>query len=294
MTEYIEKQYDDVVPIIFKRGVGTERNLNVIEDVIATGQNGKWELSAAFAVLFEGVVPQEERDRFGVIIEIEDQNQDFICDYKMKRSIMTLMKTYLSQNWKSGLRKTIYQCEKAKEKMPISAVSLLAGSSMLVNALEWSGVEEEKMAIIREKFILAIQKIAENSENYGEGQAVSRIFSDLLRASVQEGILHVTEFVGADVEVEGRKTILYDEKFYYLTDETFREICKHISFTSQKHVRQILAEEGVLCTEGSGRLYYTKKLQVSAIGAGKRFLWLKRDRIDEPFGLTLEEMRGEK
>ena len=85
-------------------------------------------------------------------------------------------------------------------------------------------------------------------------------------------------------EKELGELVLYDSECYYIPDALFSMICKPLTETcicTVNQIKDVLAAEGILCTQGQGRIYKTIKKNVGAFNTPLRFVWLKREALEE-------------
>lgn len=287
--------HDDIYPFIFQKGGNTERCLDIIGTATLSGYAERTPFEAVSAVLFTGVIPKEERDRFSVIIDLISQDTLHVPTWEGKASMKCLLKSFLTTRWRSCMGRIHRHLRELQETSSDFKV-LLAAGLMLEEALRWADADAELLQNFHEKMVSAIMRTEEITEQYGEKEAMARIFTELLRSEVEEGQLRLTTLSTLQEATLGEVTlpegILEDDHFYYLSDAVFRKVCHRMPFASQANIKQALAEAGVLSTEGQGRIYMTKKLKVNGLANGKRFIWLKKAAIDMIGKLSLTELGG--
>ena len=109
--------------------------------------------------------------------------------------------------------------------------------------------------------------------------------------------------IGSTDKIEGdlieavaeKRAILYDEKYYYLTENLFNDaVEEELDFgISQRLLKLILYQEGVLICNNTRSNYSIKKLLTSAYGESLRMRFLKfsREKLEEGQQLSLVERR---
>ena len=110
-------------------------------------------------------------------------------------------------------------------------------------------------------------------------------FVEMLYKSVSQipRILNRECIESCDLDKIG-KLPMYDEKYYYLPETLLREICQTwLTYMNFSRLRVLLANEGIIQTEGKNRKYYTIKTPVITVyGAVKyvRLMKIPRCEID--------------
>ena len=99
-------------------------------------------------------------------------------------------------------------------------------------------------------------------------------------------------FTGMDL-LNDKNIMLFDERFYYMPEPIFREICESIRKADLNYIKSQLVAAGVLISEGKGRSYYTKQTEVVTVYGYVikiRLVKLVRESIDMTGELSLKEM----
>lgn len=94
-----------------------------------------------------------------------------------------------------------------------------------------------------------------------------------------------------DIE-DSREQPFYDENFYYVPEGLFERIISMAGGDmSVKEMKEALAEQKMLKTEGEKRKYYTINTDffLEEGKVKKRMVWLYRDKVDLPFQVTWEQ-----
>lgn len=285
--------HDDIFPFVYEEGENTVRTLDTLQTTMLTGNFADCTFCAVPVVFFQGVVPEGERDRFSIIIDLNGREITLLKG-EAKMQVRLLASSYLSTRWRSCMQKINRQLSSLPE-LPADIKVMLASGLMLENALRWAEMEEGILQQFHVKMERAIKTVADMTESYGEGRVLRKWFVELLRKTVAEHQLPVCpleKLQAVTGEAINQNAILADANHYYLSAATFRKVCRGMSFASPARIKQALAEGGILCTEGQGRLYMTKKLKVEGFAGGKRFIWLKKSAIDMFGKLALTELGG--
>lgn len=91
---------------------------------------------------------------------------------------------------------------------------------------------------------------------------------------------------------DGREQPFCDDEFYYIPEGLFGQIVsKAGEIFSINELKEVLAKQGILKTEGKKRRYYTCNMYFSVEGKieKKRMICLYRDKVDIPYHTTWEE-----
>lgn len=120
-------------------------------------------------------------------------------------------------------------------------------------------------------------------------------FIEVLHKSVLQipRIINRERIDSCDLDEVG-KLPMYDEKYYYLPETLLKEICQTwLTWINFSRLRILLANEGIILTEGKSRKYYTLKTPVITVyGAVKyvRMVKIPRSEIDAFGELTWSEI----
>lgn len=161
------------------------------------------------------------------------------------------------------------------------------------------GMDKDSLQKIQNSLKNAMESMENDWEGGNDAETIAEIFC--------KAVLDSTGWVS---DIVNRKRVLpekweklseaiwYDEKFYYISETLFHEICEPFrATTSIRTIKRQLSAAGVLVMEGRSRTYGT--VRVSAFnGYGEckieRRVKLKRNPIDTSQDLTLIEMFGER
>ena len=178
--------------------------------------------------------------------------------------------------------------------------SSLEMTAIIIECLYHQNNENDEMYCSKEEFQQCIEEMCRVSGAFSEDCDVCSILRTNIYSFVDE---NDDIRIGGTDQIEGelgralrdKRAILYDEKFYYISDELLKqasaEILKTISYPMLK---MMLWKEGVIsCNQVSEGNYTIKKLLFTAYGETMRprFIKIKREMIDMGGELDLTERR---
>lgn len=119
------------------------------------------------------------------------------------------------------------------------------------------------------------------------------IFRNLLFVAAKDipGILNKRNLKKEDIERRGEWPIR-DEKFYYVPETLFKEICSGIKEINILQLKEILADQGVIRAEGKQRTYYAIKVSLVTVEhemSSPRMVWIYRNKVDLPGMMAWED-----
>lgn len=278
--ERITAIHDDVAFILFRDSPFTGENMNFLAEVAATGCIDGHEFCGLPILIFDGPIPEGALSMVGLIIELGDAC-DMADDIDFKRLAQDICGN------PDAFENVVRSVPRLEGDEGEIARLLLAAAKLLMYDAEINGMEKEVMNETMKKIGQIIARTVDFSESYCEVKQIVTFFLTTLKNLVHAKIISVRRLENA---VGLEKEVLFDDNFYYISMPLYGLICREITFTSAARIKTCLSEMGYLCTEGRGRIYFTKKLVGDSTMAGKRFLWLRRQAVDDGFDLKLTEL----
>lgn len=88
-----------------------------------------------------------------------------------------------------------------------------------------------------------------------------------------------------------KNSLLYDKKYYYISNDFFIKICKSVNESEINYFKEQLANADIIVCEGRNRNYYTIKINVVTESNIEKYKMIKiiREKIDNEYGLSLKE-----
>lgn len=170
-----------------------------------------------------------------------------------------------------------------------------AACVVLLVLLEFEKIGDDGYKKYMEIFLRIFGEIKDSWQQTDDPEEYAEFFFRLLDEAV--GWLPPMEergHISGETAKKWEQIPLYDEKYYYISQSLFEEICR--PFTSQvsiKHVKRQLAAAGVLAADMGGlRIYGTAQVETTNVyGARirKRYVRLCRNKVDKEGELSFGE-----
>lgn len=257
-------------------------NLSYLSQIMLSGKVNKMEFLGVIVVVFIGGVPPELLDFFaGQIVlerkewegEIEHDQNDIHNLYEKYQNYLPVVIDVLHQIRRRGMR----------DKDFLFAATDVTRFLLTKGATE----EEEKISMFD-----IYADVMKNGWDYADDYEawIERLRINLCEKMVEIDMAKNRKELICEDEISCKRTLFYDEDFYYITERAFSEACKNIAcYVSQIEMKHALAEAGILHGEGGIRKYFTVKMPISTPSGVRilgRRLRIVRKWIDRPGELT--------
>lgn len=278
--EILKKFHDDVCVLVYVHGRYSSENMETILSLAAGGGDENLEMDMLLLVVFQKVIPEEYEEQFSLAIQIDIKNMERIKREKMEAYLAELKKYILTRTqvaeYEISMNREIFRED--KDFRFWSAVI-----NLMIPVCECEG--EEAKERLRKRFYITLQKAYDLSEMYEFNRRIPALFRDALDKAIPSKCKLLPEEKASNyLESDLLDHMLYDSDFYYIPEELFKKICEPLNHVcTDNQIKAVLAKEGVLCTQGRGRIYRTLKKTVG--GSSFRFVWLKKDALE---GDTME------
>lgn len=273
----LQSFHDDVCVLSHTNGRYTAENLEMLESVAASGGTEDFELCMPVLLVFQKVIPQEYQGLCSIAIQIGQA--DFS---RLKRSeiesILDSLKNYILKKtqiveYEIGQRSERFW-EGKDSRFWSAAVNMLGQVFALEENVDKDRLKNHLCAAIQEAYSLA--------ESYQFNSQIPGLFRELLDQSIPEICKLLPEARAKEYsEQDMQCLVLYDSAHYFLPEILFAKICEPLNTVcTVNQIKNVLADAGILCTQGQGRVYYTIKKRVSRSNIAVRFLCLNRVALE--------------
>lgn len=276
----LARLHDDAALVHFAEGANSCDNLALLYESVLTGAIDDEDFCVLPLLIFDGFVPDTHLDNLSLIFEVSSDLQQF---NGLGTEFWDSLAKLICQNpasFRQAVRGSV-------AGVADSAKLLIGASAILKHYFELCGLPTDRLNTIFKKLRATVLRSLDFTENYRASDQIVKAFLGALRASVKEGRLKVFPLNSGNCF--DNSSLFFDDKFYYLTSESFAGVLEHINFISSVRIKSCLAQDGILSLEGVERNYYTKKVLLED-GSSKRFLCLLRTEIDNPTDISLVEL----
>lgn len=273
----LDSFHDDICVLSHVYGRYSLENLEALESLMASGGMENLEMDMPVLLVFQKVIPQEYQGLCSIAIQLRQTEADSfkkeeIEDFLDSLKDYILTKTQIVE-YEIGRRSERFW--EGKDSRFWSAVVNMMGQ---VFAHEENGDKERLI----KHLCAALQEAYGFSESYEFNSQIPALFQELFDHSIPEICELLPEVRAKEYsEQDLLGLVLYDSQHYYIPDGLFAKICKPLNTVCTiDQIKNVLADEGVLCTQGLGRIYYTIKKTVGRLNTPVRFVWLNRAALE--------------
>lgn len=166
-----------------------------------------------------------------------------------------------------------------------------AAYAVILMLLKYENMENGEYKRYTEMLLKNIREIAERWKEIDDPQEYAGEFIRLLD-DVADRLFPMEErwHISGEAEKRREKTILYDEKYYYIPHSLFEEICRPITDRRRiNYVKRQLCEAGILDSTDVSRMYGTLQVETTNVYGAKirrRYVRLFRNRVDREVELS--------
>lgn len=283
--------HDDFVMILYSPGRNCAENMENLRNIALGGCYEKRKLEAVPLVFFWRIVPPEYDGGFAMVLEMDETT--FVDDYKVCRDqFLKEVRDFILTHFEV----VRYELGRMKaEENPMSGKDFkffLAGAKIL--SLVFGNGRPEMERLIMERLKESVENAYAFTEDYSGSYQLVQGFIEALCQFVSNGGSVIYKDQMDDFKPsEWQEKILYDEKFYYISEACFEKICLPMrQFSTLNRIKIALEKAEILSIQGQGRIYRTKKLKVGS-GYDARYIWLERSKIDrDELSPSLVELKG--
>lgn len=282
--------HDDVTILIYSPGRNTADNMATLLSACVSGKIEGHGIVTPFVVIFLRIIPEEFQGKFSLVLAIDSKVSKNIA-LNDRDAFLEFFKNFVLENfqilkYKLGKENSNENLSEVKDAGFWNAVI-----TMIMAAFE-KDTEEEIIRLMRKYFENAVIKGADMADSYEFIRQIPEAFREAFILSIPRVGKMVDRTEAFDLRDDIiRKKILFDEDTYYVPDELFTFICEPLkNICTVNQIKEALEREGILCTQGRGRIYRTIKLSLGEHLPAQRYVWLKRERLDgNGIEMTLEE-----
>lgn len=272
--------HDDLCIMTYTPGRYLSDDMDTIFCLCQCGEYDGCEAGGIIMVIFPKVVAKEYKEKFSLIIEIGQEHLENLNRSKMEAYLDILRSNILTheQIIEHEIHKNLQRgFDRKDERFWYAVVTVLA-----VVFSDGKAVTEET---IRSHLCYALKMAYDKVDSYEFDCQIPDLFREVFAESIPEVSKFRPEPNAVDFsEQELTELVLYDSERYYIPDALFAKICKPLTDTcicTVNQIKNVLAAEGILCTQGQGRIYKTIKKNVGILNTPLRFVWLKREALEE-------------
>lgn len=300
----LRESKDDVVFVRYKSGKKAEYLLDILHSH-AQSESGSRERGMGLVVIcFVGFVPMSAKKFFDFCFSVSDATQEVALREGLSNSSVELKKLLVGFVLKK-LSLVEWHLEKEKttnsEWIVNGTCCRILRAAGIVFSLLLEERDRENWQTSYEEIIRAVEY---QSADFHIEMDLTSVVRRALYTAVEGGmrVVHKDELMGDDIR-QIAKILLFDEKFYYLSEDAFSYICKSLEvYMSLRQIKAELTASGVLHGTGGDdgrRGYYTVKIPIYSVYGNlitPRMVRLCRVEIDMPGEEELwqvaEYMRG--
>lgn len=289
IREYLKEFNYGKIFFVFGEGRYTEENLTEIISACENISGNISEISLKI-VMTASRIPQKYRNKFDGFLFVNGINlmAESLKKYDITfiREIIIFSTTHVKEIQYGG-RKQVACVNGSEEVIKIAAEVLRLYLKTL--DLRLSEIKEwEKRINDSLKKIEGEWEDTDDPEMYGITfrKALYSLSREFMRALDRR---HVPEEYTEYIE----KSLIYDNKFYYISHDFFVKVCECIGVKGNEinYFKEQLANADVIAHEGIKRCYYAPKIDIVTVYGIKKYRMIKimRKKIDEEYGLSLQE-----
>ena len=273
----LKSYHDDLCILSFVRGRYSAENLENLFSITVSGGYEDWEIGTLPLVIFEKIVPIEYKGKFSFVVEMQQADLSGLKQWD-RDDYLERLKTYLINYAQIAEYELLKQSDcywDGKDSRMWTAVI-----KMINLFFEYSG--ESNVAQLGDYLCTALQRAYNIVNFYDLDCQIPALFRDVFDQSIPDickfqPMSNVMEVSEQNIQ----RTILYDTEKYYVPEALFSQICRPLNnLCTMNQVKDVLAREGILCTQGQGRIYRTIKKHIGPAHSPVRFVWLKRDILE--------------
>lgn len=270
--------HDDLCSFSFSRGRYSADNLENLLSTTMGGGYEDWEMNTLPLVMFEKIIPKEYKGKFSFVIEVRQNDLDELkrwerADFLDRLKIYTLTHTQITVH--ELAKQSVHFWEGKDSRFWTAVIKML---ELFFEHDTESGAEQ-----LRDFLCIALQRAYNMVDSYDWDCQIPALFREMFDQSISEickfqPMSNVMEIS----EQKTQETVLYDDENYYVPELLFSKICKPLNdLCTVNQIKDALARDGILCTQGQGRIYKTIKKNVGILNTPLRFVWLKREALEE-------------
>lgn len=275
--------------LYLRRGINEEDVLNFLE-----------EKDFLPVVICGGFLPQFLRDSH-YIFRLKTEEMKALSDRNTAKNLEEF-RLFIINNvpWvcdlikglQSSLAVTKYNCPEDMRKL----FSIFVGIGKIYFLYLYRTESEREMIDFFNLYIKESKERIEKIQDFADGEEIPELFSELVWSYIHEHgeirIVDADNVVGeAYTAIQERKSIVYDDRYYWFPPELFMKICEPLLQTmSQPELKRRLREEGILYCNSVD--YTVKKCLTNIYGVTKRIrvLLIRKDYLFSPENLRLEDV----
>lgn len=289
-TRELATYHDDVAVILYLPGRYTEDNMETLFGICTCGRIGDCEVSSPFLLVFQKMIPEVYQGRFSFIFSAEQKSPQ-IMDRTCRENFLNVLKKYFLE------KNQILEHELRMDAMNHELIQVKDGIywKAIITMLEFvfeEGMASENRCRMRRRLEVAVKKGHDLSEAYEYIRQMPAAFVEEFITFIpnMEKMLNKANATALTGERQ-KRTVLFDEEYYYIPEELFAQICEPLkAVCSLNQIKEALEKDGILCTQGRGRIYRTIKLTIRGTDISPRYVWLRRKKLDSDCTeMTLEE-----
>ncbi len=290
-TRELASYHDDVALIAYLPGRNTEENMEALFGICTCGRIGDREVCSPFLLVFHKMIPEAYQGRFSIVFSAEQKSSQFMDRTCRDNFFNVLKKKFLEKN---QILEHMFRAESVNNELAQVKDGIYWNTVITMLELTFEeGMGKDNRCRMRRRFENAVKKGHDSSDAYEYIRQMPAAFVEEFIAFIpkMERMMNKADATALTGERQ-KRTVLFDEEYYYIPEELFAQICKPLkAVCSLNQIKEALEKEGVLCTQGRGRIYRTIKLSIRGSDVSPRFVWLKRKKLDiDCTEMTLEDI----
>ncbi|MDR1547934.1 MAG: hypothetical protein LBT06_05005 [Hungatella sp.] len=289
-AQELSRNHDDVTVLIYSPGRNTANNMETLLSACASGKIEGRDIVTPFVVVFLKIIPEEFQEKFSLVLAVDQKiSKDIVSNNRVE--FLEFLKNYVLENFQVLKYKFGKESNNNKKLPEVKDAGFWNAAITMLEAAFEKDIEESTPAV-RKYLENAVMKGRDMADSYEFIRQIPGAFRESFILSIPRIGRMVDRTEASDLNDDIlKKTILFDSYIYYIPDEVFSFICDSLKdICTINQVKEALEKEGILCTQGRGRVYRTIKLSIGTHLPAQRYIWLKREHLDgNGIEMTLEE-----
>lgn len=272
----LESYHDDLCVLTYMEGRYTSENMGMLLSFVMQGETEVSRIEMPVIIAFRKVIPQAYQDKLSIAVQIDRTDLTGLKREKMELHLNRLRDYILAKE----------QIVEHEIGRPLECPCEGRDSGFWTAIINMIGLvftqEDADRARMSKTLCAELQKAYTMADSYEFNHQIPALFRQVFAQLSPEVCKFVEEASAAGVaDQDLSSVVLYNPEHYYIPEKLFTELCKPLKeVVTVNQIKAVLAEEGILCTQGQGRIYRTIKKTVGCSNAPIRFVWLNREVLE--------------
>lgn len=269
--------HDDLCIVIYEKARYTNENLDLVFSQCFNGGDGILKYERLILLVFVEGIPDEYLHRITLVLEMNSRELDRICE-KIRIDCLKCLKDAILT------RSQILEYEIKRQPLMIKEDLDTIFWSSVINliALAFTGDNEQVANIIKVDCELAISRGYECVDTYRWSEMIPSYFCQALDTLIPHACSFLSEKQLSEMnQNDFSSVVIYDTDSYYISELLFSKICNQLnSYCTENQLKAALNKNGIICSQGKARMYWTVKKMIPSMGKFVRFIKLNRKTLE--------------